>query len=39
MTAVRPVVPARDCEVCGDVTCDDCPAVECPYSEDAEFHL
>ena len=39
MTAVLPVPPARDCEVCGDVTCADCPAVECPYSEDAEFHL
>ena len=39
MTAVRPVAPARDCEVCGDVTCSDCSADECPYSEDAELHL
>ena len=37
MTAVRPVEPARDCEVCGDVTCVQCPSDECPDLEDAEL--
>ena len=39
MTSVRPVSPARDCEVCGDIVCVNCSAVECPYVEDDEFHL
>ena len=34
MTSVRPVAPARDCEVCGDVTCGNCETAGCPYGED-----
>ena len=30
ITLIRPVPPARDCEVCGDVTCGACSAAECP---------
>ena len=34
LTTIRPVPPARDCEVCGDVTCVNCPTVECPHAYD-----
>ena len=33
MTAVLPVPIARDCAVCGDVTCPDCAADACPHVE------
>ena len=33
VTAVRPVPPARACEVCGGVNC---AATECPDAEDYE---
>ena len=33
MTAVLPVPPARDCAVCGDATCSDCAADDCPHVE------
>ena len=33
MTAVLPVPPARDCAVCGDVTCSDCTGDACPHVE------
>ena len=36
VSAVRPVPPARACEVCGDVTCVNCAATECPDAEDDE---
>ena len=36
ITLIRPVPPARDCEVCGDVTCGTCPAFECPHSSSSE---
>ena len=34
ITLIRPVPPTRDCEVCGDVTCE---AADCPHGEDREF--
>ena len=37
ITLIRPVPPARDCEVCGDVTCGTCEAADCPHGEDREF--
>ena len=37
ITLIRPVPPARDCAVCGDVTCGTCEAADCPYAEDREF--
>ena len=30
ITLIRPVPPARACDVCGNVTCGTCPAAECP---------
>ena len=39
ITSVRPVPPARDCEVCGDVTCVNCAAIECATAEDYERFL
>ena len=37
ITLIRPVPPARDCEVCGDVTCGTYEAADCPHGEDREF--
>ena len=34
ITLIRPVPPARDCEVCGDVTCGTCEVADCPYAEE-----
>ena len=34
VTYIRPVPPARDCEECGDVTCVNCSAADCPHRED-----
>ena len=39
ITLIRPVPPARDCVVCGDVTCGTCPAFECPHSSSSEWVL
>ena len=36
VSAVRPVPPARACEVCVGVTCVNCAANECPDFEDNE---
>ena len=34
VTLIRPVPPAGDCAVCGDVTCGTCEAADCPYAEE-----
>ena len=34
ITLIRSVPPARDCAVCGDVTCGTCEAADCPYAEE-----
>ena len=34
ITLIRAVLTARDCEVCGDVTCGNCETADCPYGED-----
>ena len=35
ITLIRPVPPARDCDVCGNVTCGTCSAAECPLENRA----
>ena len=39
VASIRPVPPAQDCVVCGDVTCGTCPAFECPHSSSSEWVL
>ena len=34
ITLIRPVPPARDCEVYGDVTGGTCSVADCLYGED-----